>query len=358
MVSVIVPAYNMEKYLGRCIEALIDQSYQDLEIIIVDDGSSDRTREIAMGYADKDKRINVICKENGGVSSARNLGIETATGEYTYFFDPDDMIENDGIEVLVQTMTENCSDLVSCQYSRWDDNGNKLEDYDFIIGKRSFTSERDKLGFILNDLLDYHVGYEVWNKLFKTAIIKEKHIRFSEKCRIGEDLAFNIKYLMNVKEVYNIPERCVRYTIRDNSAMGGHTELADKLYENSILLQDIFDYAEEAGSRTVLDHFRLISIKTMEKTYIGHTPSEIVEAFNKIGDISFVQSIYRDIDDVKHEIISMFPPEIANIKYRYHMYIKAGICDDLMGDRIKRIIYNLYRRLRGRQILENWEMPY
>lgn len=358
MVSVIVPAYNMEKYLGRCLDALISQSYQDLEIIVINDGSLDKTCEIAMEYAGRDDRIKAITKENGGVSSARNLGIENASGEYIYFFDPDDLIETDGIENLVKAMTESGVDLVACQYSRWNDNGTRLEDYDFITGKRTFSTEKDRISFILNELLDYHVGYEVWNKLFKASIIREKKIRFSEECRIGEDLAFNIKYLMNIKDVDNIPERCVRYNIRNDSAMGGHTNLSVKLSENALLLKDVLDYADEIHEEAVLDNKVPVFIKAMEKAYVGHTPLEIIDAYKNIGDISFIQSVYADFEEKKKEVLAMYPEDIANIKYRYHMLVKAGICGDLVGERVKRKIYNLYRRLRGREILENWKMPY
>ena len=128
MVTVIVPAYNMEKYLARCLDSLLAQSYTDLEILVIDDGSKDRTYEIAERYAGKDGRIKAFHKENGGVSSARNLGIEKATGEYILFMDPDDLIEADSVEVLVRSM-ESGADLVSCQYSRWTDDGQQLEDY-------------------------------------------------------------------------------------------------------------------------------------------------------------------------------------------------------------------------------------
>ena len=199
MVSVVVPAYNMEKYLAKCLDALIAQSYEDIEIIVIDDGSTDGTLRIAGEYSEKDTRIKVFSKENGGVSSARNLGIDKASGEYITFADPDDIIEQNGIEVLLNAMKSSGSDLVSCMYSRWSDAGKRLEDFDFITGIKSFYSDDDKINFILSEIADYLFGYEVWDKLYKTRIIKENRIRFYEKCKIGEDLAFNIKYLINIK---------------------------------------------------------------------------------------------------------------------------------------------------------------
>ena len=357
MVTVIVPAYNMEKYLARCLNSILAQSYTDLEILVIDDGSADRTYEIACEYAAKDSRIKAFHKENGGVSSARNFGVEKATGEFILFMDPDDFIEADRVEVIVKAM-EGGTDLVACQYSRWSDDGNRLEDYNFITGRKLLLSDEDMLKFIMNELLDYHVGYEVWNKLFKTAIIRDNHIRFSEKCRIGEDLAFNIKYLMNINEVDNISERCMRYNIRGDSAMGSHTELSKKIEENNLLLEDVRNYAVENGNKAFLNDFPLIFAKLMEKAYIGHTPVEIVKACREISDISFMKQRYKELARKQREFFYIYPDEIANIKYRYHMYIKAAICGDSLVGKIRRRLYKCYRKLRGREILDCWKMPY
>ncbi len=358
MVSVIVPAYNMEKYISRCLDALCNQSYRDVEVLIIDDGSKDRTYEIANMYAQSDSRVSVIHKENGGVSSARNLGIEKAHGEYILFADPDDQIENDCIEVLVGAMTGSNADLVSCQYSRWDDSGKRLEDYDFITGIRSFGSDKDIIDFILCELADYHVGYEVWNKLYKIGIIRDNNIRFSEKCRIGEDLAFNVKYMINTNEISNISERCVRYNIRGDSAMGNHTDLLRRIIENNILLEDIWNYISAGDKKIFVEKFPLIYIKLMEKAYVGHTPLEIVDSFKNIEDNNFTQAIYSKLEDYKDELVAVYPAEIGNIKFRYHMFVKSGICGDEAGEKVKRTVYNLYRRLRGREVLEDWKMPY
>jgi glycosyltransferase involved in cell wall biosynthesis len=357
MVSVIVPAYNMEKYLAKCLDSLLVQSYTDQEILVIDDGSKDRTYDIACEYAGKDGRIKAFHKENGGVSSARNLGIEKATGEYILFLDPDDLIEADSVEVLVQSM-EDGGDLVSCQYSRWTEDGQQLEDYNFITGKRVLQSDEDRIRFILDELLDYHVGYEVWDKLFKTAIIRENRINFSERCRIGEDLAFVIKYLINIKEVNNISDRCIRYNIRGNSAMGEHTALSRKIEENNLLLEDVRNYVIETGKKIYLDRFPLVCVKLMEKAYIGHTPVEIVEACKQLEDVGFMKDRYEEIEEKKADILAIYPGEIAKLKFKYHMFVKAGICGEKSGEKLKRKIYNCYRKLRGRETLENWKMPY
>lgn len=359
MVSVIIPAYNMEKYLGKSLDSVIAQTYKNLEVIIVDDGSMDTTLEIAQRYAMADKRIKVYHKENGGVSSARNHGIEQATGEYIFFFDPDDLMEVYCIEVLVRAMEDAGADMVSCQYSRWDDAGTRLEDYGFIVGERVFSSEKDRISFLIKELLDYHVGFEVWDKLFKTDIIKEKNVRFPDKCRIGEDLAFNIKYLMHVSKMNNVADRCIRYTIRNDSAMGSHKKLSDKISEDMLLTMDVWEYAGDYSEKSFFEQFPVLFVKMIEHSYVGHSPCEIVEAIKEISDISFMEQRYTEIDAFKDEIISIYPAEIAKIKYRYHLMVRTRMANEGdIGDRFVQFFYDCYRRLRGREPLERWKMPY
>ena len=116
LVSVIIPAYNIEDYIGRCLDSIISQTYKNLEIIVVDDGSRDYTGEILDNYAKKDRRIKVIHKENGGVSSARNKGIEAAEGDYIGFIDGDDLIEPEMYKTLVDLLEEENADIAHCGY--------------------------------------------------------------------------------------------------------------------------------------------------------------------------------------------------------------------------------------------------
>ena len=118
LISVIVPIYNVEKYINRCIDSIIEQTYTNLEIILVDDGSTDNSGSICDEYAKKDNRIKVIHKENGGVSSARNVGLDTAIGQYITFVDSDDYIEKKYCEILLKTLKKQKADCVACGYNR------------------------------------------------------------------------------------------------------------------------------------------------------------------------------------------------------------------------------------------------
>lgn len=115
LISVIVPVYKVEKYIKKCIESIINQTYENLEIILVDDGSPDNCGKICDEYAKKDKRIKVIHKENGGVSSARNLGLEKSNGQYITFIDSDDWIEEEYCEILLTTLKEQNADCAICR---------------------------------------------------------------------------------------------------------------------------------------------------------------------------------------------------------------------------------------------------
>lgn len=111
-VSVIVPIYNVEKYLAECVDSILGQTFQDIEVILVDDGSSDRSGQMADDYAAQDTRVKVIHKENGGLSSARNAGMKVARGQYIYYCDSDDYISRDAIEILYDTAIRNDLDMV------------------------------------------------------------------------------------------------------------------------------------------------------------------------------------------------------------------------------------------------------
>ena len=358
MVSVIMPAYNAEKYIKAALDSVCKQSYSDLEIIAVDDGSSDRTFDILTECAQNDSRIKVIKKKNGGVSAARNTALDAARGEYICFFDSDDFMEEKAIEAFVGAMEDSSADWVSAQYSRWSEDGTRLEDFNFIEGDRSFSADNDRLQFLLTDLLPYHVGFEVWGKLFKTSIIRDNDICFSEKCHIGEDLAFNIKYLMNSKKLRCIPDRCIRYSLRGDSAMGALEDLTRIIEENIFLLEDIWEYATSIGSEMFLDSFPLICARILDNSYIGHTPIEVSKAFKDIQDTDFITARYSEFENAKSEIIEAYPVEISKIKYRYHMLVYSYIKGFSALDRIKLFIYDSYRKIKGRPVLENWKMPY
>ena len=212
-ISVIVPVYNVEKYLCSGIDSILAQTFTDFELLLIDDGSRDKSGEICDEYANKDCRVKVFHKENGGVSSARNLGIDESKGEYLFFVDSDDIISSFYIEMFVNYIKKNDSVCVVCKYT------NRLSllknQIDSIKTKEMTSSEFLDEIWISEGKLD---GY-LWNKMFKRKILIDLNIRFDEKVSIWEDMLFVVEYFVNISTV--VFADAVLYYYRDtmNSAV-------------------------------------------------------------------------------------------------------------------------------------------
>ena len=182
LISVIVPVYNAKKYLDRCIQSIINQKYKELEIILVDDGSKDNSLEICKSYADKDNRIQVIHKENAGVSAARNTGIEAASGDFIAFVDSDDYIDENMYFNMMQKASEYNCDLVMCDCYKVRGNNKCIFTHDIISGfydkEQLYKEYFDKL--LMLDSINYPATISNWVLLIKTDIIKENNLKYPE----------------------------------------------------------------------------------------------------------------------------------------------------------------------------------
>ena len=204
LVSVIVPVYKVEGFLKQCVDSLINQTYHNIEIILVDDGSPDNCPELCDEYAKKDNRIRVIHRENGGLSAARNSGINIANGEYICFVDSDDWIDLDMIELLYNAISANNADYAVC--------GMK-DEFDYKVSQKRTgeilckTADKNKaLELILLDECFY--GY-AWNKLYRRAKFEDLH--FDEKLLSCEDLDFTVKYAEKCESVVYTAEKMYHY---------------------------------------------------------------------------------------------------------------------------------------------------
>lgn len=192
MISVIVPAYNCVNSLAYCVHSVQQQTFSDWELILVDDGSTDGSNKLCDKFAAEDNRIRVIHKPNGGVSSARNTGIDAANGEYITFCDSDDYLEPDYLETLVQTAESNpdCGHIWCCFQT--------VTGYQKENAEPNYISAESVLHYTLNDYMTLH---EMWldsgpcNKLYRTDVIKGAEILFPEDLSLGEDLLFNLAYI-------------------------------------------------------------------------------------------------------------------------------------------------------------------
>lgn len=232
LVSVIIPAYNIEDYIGRCLDSIISQTYKNLEIIVVDDGSRDRTGEILDNYAKKDRRIKVIHKENGGVSSARNKGIEVAEGDYIGFIDGDDLIEPEMYKTLVDLLEEENADIAHCGYQMvFPDR----IDYYHNTGKKKIQTTEEGLKDLLSGEM---IEPGLVNKLYKKELIK--NCRLDETVKINEDLLMNYQlFKLSQKSVY-YDITPYSYMIRSSSATGANS-LITKREDSLRVLNQIKD---------------------------------------------------------------------------------------------------------------------
>lgn len=217
-VSIIVPVYNSENSLRRCIDSILSQTYENFHIIMVDDGSNDASLQICMDYKRIDSRIDVIHQKNCGVSVARNRGLDAAIGDYLMFVDSDDWIEADTLETALQNMKDD-TDIVTFSFT-YENNGQAvtciLEKSDYNLADL-FTKKRKERETVL---------CTIWNKLYSLKPIRENHIRFDQGIHFGEDFLFNVKVYSYAKKIVIIPNLLYHYDC------SSETSSVKRLYNN------------------------------------------------------------------------------------------------------------------------------
>ncbi len=217
LISVVVPVYNVKQYLDDCMHSIVNQTYKNIEIILVDDGSTDGSGELCEEWKAKDSRIRVIHQENGGLSAARNTGIEAASGEYIAFIDSDDLFETDAIMNLYNCASSLSADLVVGQGLRVDEEGNQITEgkyadkyvptgEEYVISKEEFWKHfSDNLYFIV-----------AWSKLYKKELFN--NVKFPVG-QINEDFAIAKPLIENVNTIAYMGKRMYKYRIRQGSIM-------------------------------------------------------------------------------------------------------------------------------------------
>ena len=239
LISIIVPIYNADKYISQCMDSLINQSYSNIEIICVNDGSTDLSSDLIEQVYKKDNRVTLINKENGGVSSARNLGLSKAIGEYVMFVDSDDWIDHDTCEQMIDVVDKQKVDLVIASYMRHFSN-NIVKPRHIFSDEKKFNKEETmtlrKRLFGLNgkELSDPSQSDSIgssWSKLFKRSIIFENGLQFVDLKIIGtaEDVLFNAEYFGLIDSSYYM-NKCFYHYRRDN-----YTSITSNYKSNKIL---------------------------------------------------------------------------------------------------------------------------
>ena len=210
--SIIIPVYNVEKYLNQCVDSVLNQSFSDFEIILVDDGSPDNCPQICDEYAEKDNRVKVIHKENGGVSAARNSGIEISSGEFIWFVDSDDYIMENALTKISDRLSES-TDIFGFNRLPLLYYDNKIKD----ISNLEFSFDKEQLKELINYSHSNNILPYPWRYVYKASLIKDNEMRFDEKMRYGEDSVFNTEAFLRAENVEFIGERLYFYRQRDDA---------------------------------------------------------------------------------------------------------------------------------------------
>lgn len=251
LISVIVPVYNIEKYLPRCIDSILDQTYKNWEAIFINDGSTDNSLKILEEYKKRDERIKIIDKKNAGSGAARNDGIETSKGKYIVFLDSDDWYEKNFLEKLYNNLTENNSDVAMCNPKMTYDNiekNSKINTY-FFKNIELERTPKEILGILAMPV--------VWNKLYKKDIIVKNRIKFPNYS-FCEDVEFLYKTFLYVNKVSKIEDDLYNYYQREDSVTKKiKEESIDQLYQ---VLKNIENYVKN-NFNSKLEIFYLYKIQ-------------------------------------------------------------------------------------------------
>lgn len=260
MVSIILPVFNAERFLPQCLDSILRQTYQDWELIAVDDGSKDGSMEILKSYEKRDNRIHIISKKNEGVSIARNVALEHAHGDYIYFVDSDDIVMPEALMILVKAMESSKATFVKSDFLPINEHGKQL-----FINKKQGIRRRyegkiiDSEMFYSKILMD---EFFLWTCLFRRDIIEKNKIRFIPHCRLMEDAAFIVEYLLHSsRNVYK--DACV-YGYRKYE---GTASEVNKDYSGDLeMIQQSLSTAKERKTLNILLYKRINKIQQGYRT--------------------------------------------------------------------------------------------
>lgn len=239
LISVIVPVYKVEKYLDKCIQSIVDQTYKNIELILVDDGSPDRCGKMCDEWATRDSRITVIHKQNGGLSDARNFGIDIAKGELLAFIDSDDYIEKNYLENLYKLLVDNRADISTCKPSVFFEN--EINSHLYEILRNDDVVVLSSKEALIEMLYERNLTNSAWGKLYKKELFKD--IRYP-KGKLYEDMFTTYKLIMKSNRVACSSAKLYNYLIRKNSILG--TINPNKQKDMLDAANEILDYVENS----------------------------------------------------------------------------------------------------------------
>lgn len=323
-VSVIVPVYNVEKYLKRCVDSIINQTLIDIEIILVNDGSTDTSGELCDKVALLDKRIKVIHKKNEGLGLARNSGMDIALGEYIGFVDSDDFIEKDMFEILYKSISKENAQMAISGYKTYRTFDKNIVEHKLPNLKRLYEGDEIKeilfgvLGARINYKNDYYLGMSVWKNLYSLDFIKKKNIKFvSEREYISEDAIFHLSIIPKMKKIVTVDKTLYYYCNNDEVTLTSRFRKDRFTRYKELYLKE----AEILNSNNLIEEGKNI----IGRTFLGNTRTFIKQI------IASEETLYKKIqlikeicnDELLQKIILIYPYKNARFKQRvYFMALK------------------------------------
>ena len=322
-VSIVVPVYNVERYLDRCLNSLIHQSLKNIEIILVDDGSTDASPSICDKYVDQDQRIKVIHKQNEGLGMARNSGMDIAEGSYIAFVDSDDFVELDMFEKMYNEISNNNADMVISNYYCFNTEKKMkqcikgIDEYE-VIGK-------NRINNILFRLIDKDprnqdnpLGMSVWKNLYSLTFLKKNKIQFcSERGFVSEDVIFHINALPLMKKIVLMPEAFYNYCDNSSQSLSSTFRISKfeeykKLYKKELSLlklSNIFDEGKYCTTTAFLGNIR------------AHIKQLVQSDLSKKDQIDIIASIVND--DLVQDTLKWYPYKLTSFSQRiFSVFIK------------------------------------
>ena len=280
-ISIIIPVYNVEKYLEQCLKSLINQTFKDIEIICINDGSTDNSLEILEAFQKQDERIKIINKQNEGQGIARNEGLKIAKGEYISFIDPDDWVEQGMYEFLYNKFLETNAQIIRFNYRSFDEE-KQISDkpHNFRIEQAGYFKLNIQDNSIYNwknvENLNFEkVELQVWNRIFSNKFIKENNLHFAP-FKHSEDNIFTISALFLADKILYVEKVFYNYRVRNNSSLNRASNEYFSVFKNVELIKDfliekgLFEKYEKA--------YRIYLIDTFYSHY-GCIPNESIEIF-------------------------------------------------------------------------------
>ncbi len=255
--SVILPTYNVEKYLDKCISTLIEWKAPYVEYLFINDGSTDGSRDVIRKWAQKDSRIKLIDKENGGCASARQYGLEIAKGKYVGFVDPDDFIDGQMYKKLLSAAIIGSYDIAYCGYNKFYENIGNMERVNDLLGEPYCSGTDDKK--MINNFIS-HGMVAIWRGIYNAELIKKEKIHFYTDLRRFDDLPFKVEIYAAARSVVAVPEYLYYYRL----ARPGQDVSADdeRLYTHFDIFKHLNDSIATKGNQQLIDHLQICKIMT------------------------------------------------------------------------------------------------